>query len=751
MIDITLQHGYHVVTLFAVLTVAWLLVALAYRRAWKHIPRRQARILLGLRVIAVLLVVLLLFRPLLRVQRWTHQRKTVVFLVDASSSMSVVDDASNTSRYDQARRHLIRWWGTLRDDFDLRLVEFSDTATAVESPEALSRKPEGRATSLTVAIDSATRQAERARIEAVVLVSDGVHNSAGAPHETAAKAGTTIFTVGTGSSLHNSATFRDIRVSQFECPEQLTKSNRVRITAGIDAAGLAGHVVDVVLEEDGKPVASQSVTLDGAAGPQTVALEFVPQEKGVHTYTVRVPVAKGEKIAQNNRRQATSLVVDARIRVLYVEGTLRPEYGAITGMFLAKDPNIEYCALVQTRPNVFTQRSNIEGMSLSGIPSDRETFRKFDVFLMGDLDRSYLSDRQLEQIRQRVSEGAGLLMMGGYHSLGPGGYGGSAMEDLLPVMVGNREIGQVTDRFVPRLTDEGLRHPIFANITRFFPSGTEKEAEQTLPPLRGCVRVRGPKPGASVLAVCSLEKDDRGNDMPVLAVQSFGKGRTAVFTGDTTRVWHQALRALDQDSPFLRFWGQTVRWLAGRAAPVDTAASLTVHTDKTYYEPGTPVVLSALVRNDKGEGSNQANVSARIPLSKVRSKRVSLALVPGPAGHYQYSFDTLPAGRYEIRVFAELEQKRLEAEPVTIEVGRPNLEFDRVDLDEKTLAAIATASGGRYSHIATADRLMDGLRRRQRKRLVTLELPLFSPSLFWLLFVAVVTAEWVLRRRYQLR
>ena len=41
-------------------------------------------------------------------------------------------------------------------------------------------------------------------------------------------------------------------------------------------------------------------------------------------------------------------MVDNRIRVLYIEGTLRAEYGAIVQRFLSKDPDLEFCALVQS-------------------------------------------------------------------------------------------------------------------------------------------------------------------------------------------------------------------------------------------------------------------------------------------------------------------------------------------------------------------------------------------------------------------
>ena len=74
--------------------------------------------------------------------------------------------------------------------------------------------------------------------------------------------------------------------------------------------------------------ASGRLTAGPAGGSQPVTFEFRPTVKGKHTYTVKVPPVAEEKIAENNQRSAVSLVVEAGIKVLYIEGTLRAEYGA---------------------------------------------------------------------------------------------------------------------------------------------------------------------------------------------------------------------------------------------------------------------------------------------------------------------------------------------------------------------------------------------------------------------------------------
>lgn len=756
MPELSFHPGFSGPLLIAGAGVAMVLVALFYARAYSHLKPGQWSQLYSLRMFAVLVVLLLLFRPVLSYQREITERRSIVFLVDSSASMSISDAKEGGTRFETAVDRVQAWWPKLKKEFDLQVLTFADTAQTLGvepgqgAPSWGGLKADGQATSVSRALAAAAKVGPANRIEAVFLLSDGLHNSAGHPAEAASRLGVPVYAIGVGNSLRDQTTNRDIRLTDVNCPDQMAVENRAQVKAFVEAVGFGGRVVEVELREDERRIATQSLVLDATEGAQEVVFEFTPTVKGIHTYTTRIEPMPDEKIPQNNQRTATALVIDSRMRVLYVEGTLRAEYGALVGRFLTKDPNVEFCALVQTRPNVFMQRSNIEGLDLKNIPEDPEVLKTFKVFLLGDLDASFYQGRRLERIRDRVKEGAGLLMMGGYHSLGPGGFGGTPLEEILPVKVGDREVGQITDPFPPTLTPDGRTHPIFANIRQFFPSLDAEPETPGLPPLEGATRVAALKPGAVVLATHPVEPFERGL-MPVLAVQTVGQGRSAVFTGDTTRNWQQALRTLDRDSPFLRFWGQTVRWLAGRSDEFQTQTGIAATADKTYYEPEATVGLSALVRGKEGEAAENAKVIATIRGPDKKPVQLDLAPVAGPAGNYRGQFEPTASGRYEAVVTAEWAGGKLTAEPLAFDVGRPSLEFDRLDLDEKSLQQIAERSRGRYAHITTADRLVEGMERREEKRRVEYEVPLAYGPLWWPLFVAALSFEWLLRKKYQLR
>ena len=109
-------------------------------------------------------------------------------------------------------------------------------------------------------------------------------------------------------------------------------------------------------------------------------------------------------------------------------------------------------------------------------------------------------------------------------------------------------------------------------------------------------------------------------------------------------------------------------------------------------------------------------------------------------------------GQQEVKVEAKVDAQSLHApEKMIIDVGRPNMEFDRLDLNEDLMMKIANATGGRYAHIATADFLIDQLNRDVMKRKVIEQVPLAPPFMFWAAFVTLLTIEWTLRRRYHLR
>ena len=350
---------------------------------------------------------------------------------------------------------------------------------------------------------------------------------------------------------------------------------------------------------------------------------------------------------------------------------------------------------------------------------------------------------------KRVQDGGGLVMLGGYHSLGPGGYEGTPIGKILPVRLGSREVGQISDPFLPLLTPDGAASPIFANILGFFPTRRTEPKIAGLPLLNGCTKVEGLQPGATVLATHPTE----GSDMPVLAIVPVGKGRAAVFTGDTTRNWQQGPRAMDQRIAVPAILGADGP-LAGRPGRQrGEQGQHHRHRRQGLLRADDIVQLTAVVRDQKGEGAASAQVTAKVTGPGGRARQGHAFQRGGTGGHYGGTFEPREPGRYQIR-------SRPRWAKSVVHVDRrwwwrwagPTWSSKSSTWTRRCSPASPAETGGRYMHISTADHLVDQLDRTQRKKRTVFRASRSTGRrLFWVLFVGVLTTEWLLRKRFQLR
>ena len=722
-----------------------------YLRVFNYLGRLPMAGLLAMRLLAILLLVLLIFKPVLSFEETLEHRTDLYVLVDASESMSVNDYPDTPHRLSLAARQVEEYLARLQTAFEVKRYWFDMRAHEVEQGQWPS--PEGDATNLTRAVKDVLAAARKIDTSGIILMSDGLHNAGGdVVKEIAALGPPRIYTVGIGTDLTAQSGYQDISIEDVRAPEESTVNNIAKITVDVEAIGLADRGIQVELRERDAPLASAPLRLDALPGSQSATLTFTPETVGRHTYSVRIRPDPAERRSENNERDVHLLVTDPKIRVLYIEGVVRPEYKPLKSV-LETDPNVEVLALVQVKRGEFLQSGSMTGVSLTGFPQTLEDMRKFDVYIVGDLDRSYFSRQQLENLKTAVSEGRGIVMVGGYNSFGPGGYEGTAMEEILPVEVGPRSIGQETTPFVLRLTPEGANHPIFYGTTDFFQYQSQTPRER-LPHLKGCNILARAKPGTSILAE-HPERTNENGPLTVLAVHNYGKGRAAAFAADTTYQWYLPFKAMGRESPYIKFWGQMVRWLANKEVKEQSdKPGVDLLVRKPYYNPGEKVLIRAKVRAEEGRATNFATITGALLGPGNERENLTLALVQGSVGVYETTLDPLDPGTYKVFVEARKEGVRLGQAEVEFTVGRPNQEFDRLSIDRALLKKIAQTTGADYYEPAAFGDLVERLRTLMIKEDIHREVGIQTvPGLFPILFglfLAIVTGEWLLRKYYQL-
>jgi uncharacterized membrane protein len=733
--------------------------------------------LLTLRLMALVAAVPMLFEPGCRYIRQPQPERPVLFVVDTSGSMSFPDVQNGPTRIESVWQTLNPQLGKINEHFLPRYFTFSTGVDELKKPEELEGiRADGKATDIANAVLKTMSQSTRDDA-AVVLISDGNDNTSPDVVEAIRAARHPVYTVRVGSELTEPGNLANIAVTDVDVADDFVVGHESQVKATIKSTALPNRVVDVQMAEvdaDGKQLSSpvsRKLVLQPLPEGQTVTLPYKPQTVGVHRLAVWVDPVAGERSIVDNRQEFQGLAIDPRIKVLYIEGRARPEFRDLNRM-LGRDPNIELATLLRIQKDRFAASGSVDGQTFHQMPTGAEEWKKFDVILLGDLDSSFLPPIQQVAIEQRVLDGGGLMMIGGENSFGPGNYQGTPIERALPVLVGSASMPQEKEQFVPRMTPSGLLHPAMEGLADYFGSDN-KPPTKSLPVLRGNVVVPQAKAGAEVLLIHPDRNGPDGKPEIVLAVERYGKGRSAAFTIDTTYLWALPLYGLGQDSPYNRIWGQLVRWLAGAdVRNRQRGPGLEGLLNKSVYAMGESVRLRALVRDERGDATQYAQVNMKLSQSGQPDRSFPLDPVTSHTGMYELLIPHPDKGDWTMQLSANKDGKLLGSEQIKFTVIPPAEEMLKIAANPQLLAAVANATGGSAYNLPELPGLIDELIRTDRHSVGAKQvfLPLYDfpraalmltghdvnwPSIYdlpvqGLLVLVLLSAEWILRRVWQL-
>lgn len=756
-----------------------LAVGVFYASAYSALGTRRMALLMALRCAAILALLMVLFKPALAFTAGEEaSRPALPILVDRSGSMGAIDRAGAPDRYQQALQSLAAQAERINKHFRPVWYHFADSPEMVESLEQLAAlKPAGKGTTgtdIAAAIRSAAGQFGTTEVPGMLLISDGIHNAGDDPVEAVVDSGLPVFAAGVGLPGSAPAGRPNARVLSAATDWQAILNNAAKITARLRISGLANTPLRIELHEKGidEPVATAEVTAKENVQIVAKELSWTPKDRtdgpdngraaDIRKLTLRLVPEASEAVTDDNECRLHVLITQPKIRVLYVEGTIRPEYRSLR-RYLDSDPNVQFMGLVRFMGTTFQAQGKVGGRKLDHLPTTDEDCGLFDVIVLGDVDSTFWTRGRagrLGRLRKFVNDGGGLLMIGGHNSFGPGGYDKTELAEVLPVVMGSRSQGQETTPFVPKLTAAGRAHPIFEGIGGYFPGPGPRQLDAglaRLSKLKGCVRVVSHKPGSALLAIHPLRSNSAG-PLVVLAAGRFGAGRTVAFTGDTTWQWDMPMRGLGIDSPYQRFWGQMVRWLANvetkrRAA----AAAVVMRCDRPYIQIGENARITALVQNARGKPAAGAGVACTItPLGKAEDDQtLSLSQAADP-GFFATQFTPRRDGRYRLKVTAvDQAGQEIGADELTLQVAEHLAEMDDLSRSDALLGKLADPNEGGHADVSALGELVGRLIEHHRQLggpgEATRITPLFHFTWLFFLFAGLLTTEWLLRRRWQLR
>lgn len=353
----------------------------------------HGKVALGLRCALFLCLVLALCDPRLTGQ---SAEKHVIWAVDVSDSVGggAVDAAITFAGEANLPKAAQSW------------IAFAGEAMTLPGQPVVDDNihAQNDATDLARALQFASANFPSGQSRVLVLFTDGVETVGHVLEEIRALVadGVKVFTVPVDPPDHP-----EVMVKSLRAPRQV----RANEPFEIEAVLATNHPTTAQLEifQDGLKAGAREVPLKEGMNPITVTQRLA----GGRAVAISLRVTSPEDTLPENNRAEAVVVVEGEAPVLIV----------------SENPSHELAGALAL------QGIEAETRSAAGVPDDPGTMQKFDAVVIDQVPSDRFTPAQLLALDRFVRDsGGGLLMLGGPHSFGAGGYAETPVGDLLPLM-----------------------------------------------------------------------------------------------------------------------------------------------------------------------------------------------------------------------------------------------------------------------------------------------------------------------------
>jgi uncharacterized membrane protein len=714
----------------------------AYSRRRKGSSGRWVYVAITFRLLALLLCLLAALRPSVLLNEKKKQNASVVVLVDVSTSMNIGDEVRGQTRWDVAKEVIKQardFAKNLGPDLDLKFYRFDSKLAEPKAGELLeTAKPAGRETDLVAGIQEAQKKTESTsrRLARLVVVSDFANNHGSDPLEAARRLkgqGVPVVTVGLGTE-NAGAVHRDIKLRDIAAGPTVFVKNNLQVRGNIVAKGYSGQtlMVELLVEGNPTPIAKTSVKVpDGTDVIPITGLTYTPQTPGEKLVTLRVAKQDGELVVTNNEISTFVTVLSGGLNVFFLQGSNFTWDYLYLMRAIARSPDIQVEGLVIRRPPQ-GEKSEIE--------DSRFTPGRYNVYVLSDLPAEFLTSNQQKLLVDAVKAEAGFMMLGGRSSFGAGGWAGTPIESILPAVIHPSD-GELEPpggiQFVPSAL--GLDNYVLQI------GSNRAETERiwkSLPPILGSNRFIELKGTAQVLATSPAPGAE-----PLMLSLETGKSRTIAYGGDT---WVWARFSEEGRLAHRKLWRQLIFWLSHKENDSENHVKLAL--DRRRVAVGEKVEVSATARDSKGIAIPNVQYETKV-------EREGPDPSPDPVDLYDqgdesrgpiYATDKRgQAGTYTVTTIAKRDGQVLGSDKARFLVYQDDRELENPSADVKLAREIAEITGGEMINPERLGSYLKGIDRSVfTEYLSPSEYKVWDNWPFLLIFTALLTMEWWLRKRH---
>lgn len=718
--------GWPVWLLFVLVAIGAIIIGLTLLRR-RFVGGAKLAALFAVQATLLALVLCLIWRPVLHVERVRDRENVLAVAIDASASMAYGEEQQ--SRLQQAAAALeADTLPALRKTFDVRLFSFAAQTQSIDSFDALPAP--GPQTRIGDALQQLLQTAASVPLAGIVLVSDGAENGGTLSEERLAELasyGVPIHTVGVGPEKNPN----DLEIDQLRVPQNAAAGATITAEVAVRHDGAAKSRLRVYDRD--RLLAAKELSLPQAAEISNVSVELPAGDPGTHDLRFELDALEGERNVINNARRHVLNVPVTRRRVLYLEGEPRWEYKFLRRA-IEGERALRLTSVVRTTPNKFFRQGVDSGSELTdGLPKDAAELFTYDALIIGSYDAASLSTQQHQLLRDFVDKrGGSVLLLASRSGLSAGGWQDSALAQALPTHLPQKE-GQ---SFVQRAAQaQPTVYGMESAVVRLAAESKQNlEQWKTLPPLADYQALGKLKPGSIVL----LEATNERTRAPLLVWQRYGRGATYVLgTGSTLR-WQMQLPPDDQRHEM--FWRQLAHALADNAR-----ARTTLGSERTVYDDDRRVSLEAEVLNERFEPISNARVEVLVAPELEPSYQMQMTPSGNNDGRYVVNLDAPSTGLYRVDLTAFTGDVEVGSASTYVRRNDGTLEHFGARQNRPVLERIAAMTGGRYWRLEDLGDLAAAIPYSKAGIVERQTLDLWNLPIVFVVLLALKMGEWLMR------
>jgi hypothetical protein len=290
-----------------------------------------------------------------------------------------------------------------------------------------------------------------------------------------------------------------------------------------------------------------------------------------------------------------------------------------------------------------------------------------------------------------------------------------------------------------QLTSAGAESP----VTRLLDErGANVDRWRKLPYLADYEDPGTPKPGATVLAQMHAAKT-----MPLLVMQNYGRGKTAVLA--TSGTWRWQMNSPLGDASHDLFWQQLLRWLAAESPGRVQANMLggASAPQQVLMDEGH-VKLTAEVKDKEFSPAADAKVMARVIGPAGDSAMVDFSPVPNKPGMYEATWTAAKPGSYVAEITAGTGKEELGKDVIAFRRDDGVAENFHTGQNRPLLEKLSAETGGRYWGPGDLERLPREISYSEAGISVRDTKELWDMPVVFLLVLGLTATDWLLRRKW---